>query len=86
MLYCMGHDVEETLASNDRVLAQFDSFFTVQRNVIFERAKFNRKTQWRSEFVEQFLTALYHLVKMCEYGALHDEMLRDLIVKLGSFT
>ena len=63
LLYCMGQEGEETLASitittadreqYDRVLAQFDSFFNVRRNVIFERAKFNRSpsstvNQWNS--------------------------------------
>ena len=87
------HDEEETLASTnisatdreqyinyDRFLAHFDSFFKVLRNVIFERAKFNRRAQQRGEPVEQFITALYHLAETCEYGALRDEMLRDRIV------
>ena len=90
LLYCMGQDAEETLASTNitatdreqyhRVLAQFDSFYKVRRNVIFERAKFNRRTQQRVESVEQFITALYHLAETCEHGALRDEMLRDRIV------
>ena len=89
-LYCMGQDVEETLASTnitsanreqyDQILAQFVSFFKVRWNVIFEQAKFNRRAQQCGESVEQFITALYHLAETCEYGALCDEMLRDRIV------
>ena len=75
LLYCMGRDAEEVLASTHISAdnhAQFDAFFKVRR--------FNRRTQQHGESVEQFLTALYHLVETCEYGTLRDEMLRDCIV------
>ena len=55
LLYCMGQDAEEILSStnisgDDRrkyeaVVAQFDGFFKVRKNVIFERARFNRRSQ-----------------------------------------
>jgi len=32
------------------------------------------------ETADSFITALYGLVEHCEYGALHDEMIRDHIV------
>ena len=84
----MEQDAEETLASTniyapdrenyDQVEAQFDSFFKVRQNVIFERAKLTRRrTQQHGEFVKQFIPTCYHLMEMCEYGALRDEMLRD---------
>jgi len=62
------------------VLQHFDNFFKVRKNLIFERAKFNRRQQREGETVEEFITALYSLVETCEYGALKDEMLRDRIV------
>ena len=90
LLYCMGEEAEPVLSSTniteaDRekynsVVAKFDAFFQVRKNVIFERAKFNRRVQREGESAEQFITALYSLVETCDYGTLKDEMLRDRIV------
>ena len=55
-------------------------FFKVRKNLIFERARFNQRNQSEGESVEQYITALYHLVETCEYGDLRDEMLRDRLV------
>ena len=51
----MGDEAESILASTDikaddrekydTVVAKFDAFFQVRKNVIFERAKFNRRVQ-----------------------------------------
>ena len=53
LLYCMGESAEDILTSTDIsadgrkrfefVIAKFDSFFKVRKNVIFERARFNRR-------------------------------------------
>ena len=51
-----------------------------RRNVIFERAKFNSRKQEPNEPVDVFITALYTLAEHCNYGTLHDEMVRDRIV------
>ena len=64
----------------DIVIAKFDAFFQVRKNVIFERANFNRCSQREGESAEQYITALYSRVEACEYGALKEEMLRDRIV------
>ena len=89
-LYCMGETAEDVLTSPniseddkrkfDSVIAKFDSFFKVRKNVIFERACFNRRSQEDGELVEEFITSLYQLVENCEYGALQDQMIRDRIV------
>ena len=55
-------------------------FFKVQTNVIYERAKFNRRDQKEGESVEQYISAMYKLMESCEYRELKDEMLRDRIV------
>ena len=59
---------------------KFDSHFVKRRNVIFERAKFNSRKQEPGESVDTFITALYTLAEHCNYGTLHDEMIRDRIV------
>ena len=90
LLYCMGETAEDVLTSTDiseddkrkfdSVIAKFDSFFKVRKNVIFERARFNRRSQEDGELAEEFITSLYQLVENCEHGALQDQMIRDRIV------
>ena len=53
LLYCLGEEAESVLTStsttaDDRkdyetIVGKLDSFFQVRRNVIFERARFNRR-------------------------------------------
>ena len=62
------------------MIKKFDDFFQVQKNVIFERARFNRHCQAARERVEQFITSLYTLAESCDYGELKDQMIRDHIV------
>ena len=62
LLYCLGQDAEDVLqsmnataddrGSYDRIRAKFDEFFKVRRNVICERARFNRGTQQDGESAE----------------------------------
>ena len=90
LLYCMGEDAEDTLTSTDisaedqrsyvAVIAKFDAFFQVRKNIIFERARFNHRSQKEEESVEQFITSLYSLAESCDYGAMKDEMIRERIV------
>ena len=90
LIYAMGDQADDILRSfvlsgEDRenyetVKTKFDSHFVQRRNVIFERARFNRRKQEEGEPVESFITALYSLAEHCGYGNLHDEMIRDRIV------
>ena len=86
----MGEDAEDALSStnistDDRksyaeVMAKFDGFFQIRKNIIYEGARFNRRIQEPDESVEQFITNLYHLAEHCEYGNLSNKMIRDHIV------
>ena len=90
LIYAMGDQADDILRSfelseedrkNYRVVkSKFDSYFVQRRNVIFERAKFNRRIQEEGESVDTFITALYSLAEHCGYGELHDEMIRDRIM------
>lgn len=90
LLYCMGEESESVLMSTnateeeqkdyDLVIGKFDSFFKVRRNVIFERARFNRRNQQPGESSEQYIMALYSLAANCNYGELEAEMIRDRLV------
>ena len=67
LLYCLGQDADDVLRSTNiaedkrkdyqEVLAKFDAFFGVRKNVIFQRACFNRRTQQADESVEQYIAA-----------------------------
>ena len=90
LLYCLGEESEDVLTSTniteadrkkyDVVVEKFDSFFNVRRNVIYERARFNRRDQLEGESAEQYITCLYSLIETCEYGTFKEEMLRDRLV------
>lgn len=90
LVYCMGDEADDVLRGlkltsvqrqqYDAVKTAFDSYFVPRKNVIYERAKFNKRVQQQTEPVDSFITALYALADNCEYGALHDELLRDRLV------
>ena len=86
----MGDEADDILGSLDLTAAQKLAYDMVQeacqnhfikrRNPIFERARFNQRKQEEGESVDSFITALYSLAKHCDYGALHDQMIRDRLV------
>lgn len=90
LVYCMGDEAEDvlkglTLTADARkkysdVKAGFDAFFVPKKNVIYERAKFNQRVQLPGETVDSFITALYSLAEHCNYGQLHEELIRDRLV------
>ena len=90
LLYCLGEQAEAVLTSTNAtpderkeyatVLAKFDGFFKVRKNVIFERARFNRRNQREGESAEDYIVALYDLADNCDYGELQSEMIRDRLV------
>ena len=76
LLYCLGEEAKDILASTnigeedrkeyDSILAKFDSFFSVRKNVIIENTKFNEHYQLSDEPVEQFIASLYNLIAILE--------------------
>ena len=62
---------------HSKVIEKFDVHFRVQRNVIFERARFNKHNHIESESAKEYITVLYSQVEMCEYWDMKDKMLRD---------
>ena len=90
LLYSMGEETEMVLASMNisesdsksyvKVLGKLDEYFHVRHNVIFERARFNRRDQMESESGDQYITELYYLADRCSYGSLTPEMIRDRLV------
>ena len=48
--------------------------------MIFERAQFNRRKQTPSKTTNDFITTLFKLSETCEYGKLHDQLIRDRLM------
>ena len=65
---------------NDKVVEAFDNYFKVLKNVIFERARFNKQNQLSNELAEQFITVIHKMAENCELGNMKDELIRDRIV------
>ena len=89
-LYCLGEEAEAVLTSTnateddrkeyDLILAKFVEFFHVRKNVIYERARFNRRNQLSGETAEEYIMVLYNLADNCDYGGMKTEMIRDRLV------
>ena len=87
LLYCLGEESEAVLSSTNpseddltdyaKILGKFNGFFKVRKNVIFERARFNRRNQLEGETAETYIMELYTLVESCESK---EEMIRDRLV------
>ena len=90
LLYCLGEVGEDVLLSTrcdekatrkySEVMGAFDTYFSIRRNVIFERARFNSRSQADGESVEQFIVALHSLARNCAFGQLTEELVRDRLV------
>ena len=52
----------------------------MRKNVFFERARFNRRSQHEGETAEKYIMELYRLSENCDYGEMRDDMIRDRLV------
>ena len=90
LMYCMGEDAEEVLATTNitaeqkkeyrQVVQKFDEYFKVRKNLVYKRASFNLAHQVADESAEQFITRFHQLAENCEFGDLKNEMIRDRLV------
>ena len=81
LIYTMGDQAEDILNSfklnatqlkeYKTIEEKFDSYFVVRRNIIYERAKFNRRVQNDNESVEEFINSLHVLGEHCELLNFH---------------
>ena len=62
VLNSMNITVKER-TSYGTVMQKFDYFFRTHHNVIFERARFNQRSQTAHKSMEQYLMDLYYLKK-----------------------
>ena len=54
---------------------QFDSHFVIKKNVIYEPAKFNMRSQIEGEPVDSFITDLHALAEFCNFRNLRVELI-----------
>ncbi|GBO46735.1 hypothetical protein AVEN_78820-1 [Araneus ventricosus] len=91
LLYLMGSQSEEIFRtfnlqqtevdSYEVVKVKFERYFIPTHNVIYDRYKFNMRTQEEDEAVEDFITALHNLAQNCKFPpSFGDEAIRDRIV------
>ena len=95
LLYSMGDcaddilstltEVSEESDTYDDIKSALNDYFKVRRNVICERARFNKRTQSAGEPIDTFIQDLYKLSESCDYGNLREDLIRDRIV-VGVFS
>ena len=61
-------------------MEEFDNYFQVRKNVIFERARFNKRNQLSDEPVEEFISEIHRLADRCDFKNMKDELIRDRLV------
>lgn len=83
-----GYEVYTTFAYGDgeseddinSLLNKFDKYFGTKPNITVRRFKFFTRNQEEGENIDQYVTALRVLSQQCEFGELHESLLRDKIV------
>ena len=90
LLYCLGENAEDVLDTTrisvenkkkyDRVVEEFANYFKVRKNVIYERARFNKRNQLSGESVEEFITEVHRLGDSCDFGGMKEDLIRDRLV------
>ncbi len=90
LIYHMGDEAEDVMSSMNldvaeartyqTVLNKFRGHFVMSKNVIFERAMFNKRVQEDGETADAYINSLHILSEHCDYGELREDLIRDRIV------
>ena len=64
----------------DKVLELWQNYCIGRTNVIYERYKFNNRSQEANESIDAYATALCTLAETCEFGSLKDDLIWDRLV------
>ncbi|KAK7090521.1 hypothetical protein V1264_010305 [Littorina saxatilis] len=80
ILLTMNIDEADDATTYETLLTAFNTHFDTQKNIIVERAKFNKRVQKAEEGVEAFIQDLHKLAEDCSFGTLKEELIRDRIV------
>ena len=71
---------DEEKADINKVLELWANHCIEKTNIIYERYKFNNRSQKQTETIDTYITTLRALAETCEFGTLKDELIRDRIV------
>ena len=63
-----------------KILEKFKNYCTPRKNITLERHIFNTRTQQPGESIDHYVTDLRKKASSCEFGTLHDSLIRDRIV------
>ena len=77
LLYCLGKEAEDILNTTNiseedrkkygKIIEQFDTYFKVKKNVIYEHARFIKCSQLPDKPVDCFITEIHTLAESCEF-------------------
>ncbi|XP_068670943.1 uncharacterized protein [Montipora foliosa] len=71
---------EAEKGSIDKVLELWNNYCAGKTNTIYERYKFNNRSQEPGETIDAYATAVRTLADTCLFGSLKEEMIRDRLV------
>ena len=71
---------DEDKVKIDVVIKTFEEYCTPKKNVTYERYVFNTRAEGAAEGIDAYVTELRKLPRNCEFGELHDSIIRDRIV------
>lgn len=87
LLYCMGEESLEIVnqigkpEKYEDLVNKLTDYFNPRKNLIFERAQFNRAQQQPGESNEEYIKKVYKLAQYCEFDKItKEEILRDKLV------
>ena len=64
----------------NKILQKFENYCKPRKNITWERHVFNTRNQQTGESIDQYVTDLKIKARSCEFGELHDSLIRDQIV------
>ena len=64
----------------DKILEKFQFYCKPRKNITWDRHVFNTRNQQMGETIDQYVTDLRTKARSCEFGELHDSLIRDRII------
>lgn len=90
LLHCLGPHAKELYdtfqfpegeeLNYDEIISKFDAHFNPRKNLTFNRYNFLTAKQDEAETFDEFYTRLRKLSEDCEFGALRNSLLKDLVI------
>ena len=72
--------VAEDKKKFDKVVEGLDNYFEPKKYITYERHMFFTRVQHSDESIDDYVTDLRIKARDCNFGPLHDEMIRDRVI------